>query len=140
MLFETPTPNIPPSHASQTNYSFDAGCFFVRRTRQNSAQGRSGGAGYAKKRHGPSLSARLAFPQNRPSHLTHLLPDRHRATVPPRRTIPQRNMILPPNRSTSTPYRPTHQLFEVFRRLAGLFRGATHLDLSQEVFGVLPRP
>jgi hypothetical protein len=28
----------------------------------------------------------------------------------------------------------------VFCCLSGLFRGATHLDLAQEVFGVLPRP
>jgi hypothetical protein len=62
------------------------------------------------------------------------------ATAPPRRTIPRRCTFLPPHRRSSTPYRLARQLFEVVRRLSGLSRGATHLDLAQEMFGVLPRP
>jgi hypothetical protein len=34
-------------------------------------------------------------------------------------------------------YRPARQLFEVFHHLTWLSRGATHLNLAHEVFGVL---
>jgi hypothetical protein len=63
--------------------------------------------------------------------------------LPPRRLaapFPDDAPFFHQNRRSSTSYCPARQLFEVVRRIAGLSRGATHLDLAQEVFSVLPRP
>jgi hypothetical protein len=116
-------PKIPPSRVPQISFSSGVVCFFVWRTRWKAIT-QGGGAG------APAMPKIMVGPPSWPSHLTHLPADRHRAAVPPCRTIPHRNTFLPANRRTSTLYRPARHLFAVLHYPAGISRGATHLNLS----------
>jgi hypothetical protein len=137
-----PAPKIPPSRALKQIFHSARGVFFFWRTRSKpSARGggeASGGAGYAQKHRGPSLSARRYHSSSK-STIASRTPTRsplRRLATPFPDGAPSFHQIAAVARHIA----PARQLFEVVHRIASLSRGASNLDLAQEVFGVLPRP
>jgi hypothetical protein len=121
-------------HPPQTDFHSAWGVFFVRCTRSKpSAPGDEQG-------HRLRPKTPWAIP------VSETLPFSPKSAIASRTPtrLPPRCLVAPfPDGAPSfhqTPYRPVRQLFKVVRRIAGLSRSTSNLDLAQEVFSVLPRP